>query len=261
MDISSASSSARAFFGLARTLRFVSSVARMVSSSAAVDSSCNSGDRLLAAASAAGGLVGVGLQLAALGLQFGNAFIQPLHFIEIPMFLTLKLHKLVTQTLILAVAGQNFLLLVDEVGGADRLLRCIRVGDQLLGKVFFCAASWPVKVRLSYRALISRSRVCSSVPMPMIRSRMSAFSLSDTSMKRADPAPAASMKALSSCWPPVLQLGDLVAVFRRHRFGLFLGASVDFVGVSKIAPDRLLTQRIVFPLFSLSPRSLAAANA
>ena len=48
----------------------------------------------------------------------------------------------------------------------------------------------------------------------------------------------------------VLQLGDLVAVFRRHRFGLFLGASVDFVGVSKIAPDRLLTQRIVF-LFQL----------
>ena len=42
----------------------------------------------------------------------------------------------------------------------------VRVVD--MAKCFFCSASWPVKVRLSYRDLISRSRTCSSVPMPLL---------------------------------------------------------------------------------------------
>ena len=39
--------------------------------------------------------------------------------------------------LVLAVAGQDLLLLADEVGGADRFFRGIGVGNQLLGKVLF----------------------------------------------------------------------------------------------------------------------------
>ena len=33
------------------------------------------------------------------------------------------------------------------------LLRCIRVGDQLISKVFFCAASWPVEGALVVQGL------------------------------------------------------------------------------------------------------------
>ena len=85
--------------------------------------------------------------------QFGDALIQTVHFFQCFIPLAGQLMELLALALILAVAGKDFLLLADEVGRADRLFRCIRVGDQLLGKVLFRAASWPVKVRLSYRAL------------------------------------------------------------------------------------------------------------
>ena len=44
---------------------------------------------------------------------------------------------MIALALVLAVAGEDLLLLVDEVGGADRFLRGFRVVDQLLGKVLF----------------------------------------------------------------------------------------------------------------------------
>ena len=79
----------------------------------------------------------LGVELLILLFQLGNAFTGAFQFGHTLLLLTLKLCVLCPQTLILAVAGQNFLLLADEVGGADRLLRRIRVGDQLLGKVLF----------------------------------------------------------------------------------------------------------------------------
>ena len=79
----------------------------------------------------------LGVELLILLFQLGNAFTGAFQFGHTLLLLTLKLCVLCPQTLILAVAGQNFLLLADEVGGADRLLRCIRVGDQLFGKVLF----------------------------------------------------------------------------------------------------------------------------
>ena len=72
-----------------------------------------------------------------LGSQLGDAFIQTVHLGHSFVPLTGQFMELLALALILAVAGQNFLLLTDEVGGADRLLRCVRVGDQLLGKVLF----------------------------------------------------------------------------------------------------------------------------
>ena len=45
--------------------------------------------------------------------------------------------KILAQPLVLAVPGQDLLLLADEVGGADRFFRGIGVGNQLLGKVLF----------------------------------------------------------------------------------------------------------------------------
>ena len=79
----------------------------------------------------------LGVELLILLFQLGNAFTGAFQFGHTLLLLTLKLCVLCPQTLILAVAGQNFLLLADEVGGADRLLRGIGVGDQLLGKVLF----------------------------------------------------------------------------------------------------------------------------
>ena len=53
------------------------------------------------------------------------------------MFLPGQLLRLLPQTLILAVPGQNVLLPADEVGGAERLFGSIGVGDKLVGKVLF----------------------------------------------------------------------------------------------------------------------------
>ena len=69
--------------------------------------------------------------------QFGDALIQTVHFFQCFIPLAGQLMELLALALILAVAGKDFLLLADEVGRADRLFRCIRVGDQLLGKVLF----------------------------------------------------------------------------------------------------------------------------
>ena len=69
--------------------------------------------------------------------QFGDALIQTVHFFQCFIPLAGQLMELLALALILAVAGKDFLLLADEVGRADRLLRCIRVGDQLFGKVLF----------------------------------------------------------------------------------------------------------------------------
>ena len=79
----------------------------------------------------------LGVELLILLFQLGNAFTGAFQFGHTLLLLTLKLCVLCPQTLVLAVAGQNFLLLADEVGRADRLFRGIRVGDQLLGKVLF----------------------------------------------------------------------------------------------------------------------------
>ena len=48
-----------------------------------------------------------------------------------------ELSELIALALVLAIPGQNVLLLADELGGAHRLVRGFRVGDHFLGKVLF----------------------------------------------------------------------------------------------------------------------------
>ena len=79
----------------------------------------------------------LGIEFLILLFQLGNAFTGAFQFGYALLLLTLKLCVLCPQPLILAVPGQDLLLLADEVGGADRFFRGIGVGDQLLGKVLF----------------------------------------------------------------------------------------------------------------------------
>ena len=65
----------------------------------------------------------------------------------------------------------------------------------------FWAPIWPITVRRSYRALISRSRPVKASPTPMMFSRVSALSLSLACIKRGRSSASGSTKAFSSCWP------------------------------------------------------------
>ena len=83
-------------------------------------------------------------QLGVLGVQFicqllqcGNAFPGALQLVHTLLHLLFKLCILGPQALVLAIPGQNVLLLADELGGAHRLVRGFRVRDQFLGKVLF----------------------------------------------------------------------------------------------------------------------------
>ena len=83
-------------------------------------------------------------QLGVLGVQFicqllqcGNAFPGALQLVHTLLHLLFKLCILGPQALVLAIPGQNVLLLADELGGAHRLVRGFRVGDHFLGKVLF----------------------------------------------------------------------------------------------------------------------------
>ena len=79
----------------------------------------------------------LGIEFLILLFQLGNAFTGAFQFGHALLLLTLKLCVLCPQPLILAVPGKDLLLLADEVGSADRLVRGFRVGDQLIGKVLF----------------------------------------------------------------------------------------------------------------------------
>nr|DAK66667.1 MAG TPA: hypothetical protein [Caudoviricetes sp.] len=77
------------------------------------------------------------LRLLVFLFQIFNFFIEITQGeIQLILFIN-ELVQLVALALVLAVAGQNVLLLTDEVGRADRLVRGFRVGDELIGKVLF----------------------------------------------------------------------------------------------------------------------------
>ena len=69
--------------------------------------------------------------------QFRNALTGAFQFVQTLLFLSGQLLRLLPQTLILAVPGQNVLLLADEVGGAEGLFGSVGVGDELVGEVLF----------------------------------------------------------------------------------------------------------------------------
>ena len=71
------------------------------------------------------------------GGQLGDALIQPVHLGHGLLPLSGQLLRLPALALVLAVAGKDVLLLADEVGRTDRLIRSFRVGDQPFGKVLF----------------------------------------------------------------------------------------------------------------------------